>query len=187
MSARHALRQEGAARLERTPPTGGGGQSPAGMVADARRRPFYAAKACSYAQGLGMLARASAENAGGGWTWGEIARIWKGGCIIPRPLPGPSSRRSSARDPGPAEPPLRPHLRREPWAARQDGVAPHGGPGGGERASRCRACPPPLSYYDALRRERLPANLTQAQRDFFGAHTFERLDRPGHFHHEWNQ
>ncbi len=42
-----------------------------------------------------------------------------------------------------------------------------------------------LSYFDAYRRDRLPANLIQAQRDFFGAHTYERLDRPGRFHTQW--
>ncbi|MGY2974538.1 6-phosphogluconate dehydrogenase [Thermostichus sp. MS-CIW-37] len=43
-----------------------------------------------------------------------------------------------------------------------------------------------LAYYDSYRTANLPQNLTQAQRDFFGAHTFERIDRPGVFHHEWN-
>jgi 6-phosphogluconate dehydrogenase len=42
-----------------------------------------------------------------------------------------------------------------------------------------------LSYIDAYRRERMPANLTQAQRDYFGAHTYERTDRPGTFHTDW--
>jgi 6-phosphogluconate dehydrogenase len=42
-----------------------------------------------------------------------------------------------------------------------------------------------LAYYDAIRREHLPANLTQAQRDYFGAHTYERFDKPGSFHTEW--
>jgi 6-phosphogluconate dehydrogenase len=42
-----------------------------------------------------------------------------------------------------------------------------------------------LGYYDAIRRERLPANLTQAQRDYFGSHTYERIDKPGSFHTEW--
>ena len=46
---------------------------------------------------------------------------------------------------------------------------------------------PRLSYYDGYRRERLPANLLQAQRDYFGAHTYERLDKPGSFHSEWLQ
>jgi 6-phosphogluconate dehydrogenase len=43
-----------------------------------------------------------------------------------------------------------------------------------------------LAYYDAYRTKRLPANLIQAQRDYFGAHTFERIDRPGTFHHPWS-
>jgi 6-phosphogluconate dehydrogenase len=42
-----------------------------------------------------------------------------------------------------------------------------------------------LAYYDSYRRERVPANLIQAQRDFFGAHTYERTDKPGAFHTEW--
>ena len=44
-----------------------------------------------------------------------------------------------------------------------------------------------LAYYDSYRRDRLPANLTQAQRDYFGAHTYERLDKAGAFHTEWSQ
>ena len=43
-----------------------------------------------------------------------------------------------------------------------------------------------LAYYDAYRSERLPANLTQAQRDYFGAHTYRRLDKPGVFHTDWS-
>jgi len=42
-----------------------------------------------------------------------------------------------------------------------------------------------LSYYDSYRRDRLPANLLQAQRDYFGAHTYERIDQPGIFHTQW--
>jgi 6-phosphogluconate dehydrogenase len=42
-----------------------------------------------------------------------------------------------------------------------------------------------LSYYDAYRRDRLPANLLQAQRDYFGAHTYQRVDKPGTFHTDW--
>ena len=42
-----------------------------------------------------------------------------------------------------------------------------------------------LAYYDGYRRERLPANITQAQRDFFGAHTYQRIDREGTFHTDW--
>ena len=44
-----------------------------------------------------------------------------------------------------------------------------------------------LGYYDSLRRARLPASLIQAQRDYFGAHTYERLDRPGSFHTDWTK
>ena len=44
-----------------------------------------------------------------------------------------------------------------------------------------------LAYFDSYRQERLPANLLQAQRDFFGAHTYERIDKPGSFHTEWLQ
>jgi 6-phosphogluconate dehydrogenase len=44
-----------------------------------------------------------------------------------------------------------------------------------------------LAYYDSYRRERLPANLIQAQRDYFGAHTYERVDKPGTFHTEWTK
>jgi 6-phosphogluconate dehydrogenase len=50
----------------------------------------------------------------------------------------------------------------------------------------CPAFVSALCYFESLRAGRLPANLIQAQRDFFGAHTFERVDRPGAFHHSWN-
>jgi 6-phosphogluconate dehydrogenase len=179
MSAMRPLRLEGARRLS-GPVIKPSTDPKSDIIADARAA-LYAAKTCSYAQGLGLLARASATH---GWALdlAEIARIWKAGCIIRAAFLG------QVQDAFNRDSQLANLLFDEAFAAElarlQDGWrntiarAVHAGiPVATLTAS--------LSYYDALRRERLPANLTQAQRDFFGAHTFERLDRPGKFHHEW--
>ncbi len=145
---------------------------------------LYAAKVCSYAQGLAMLAKASTE-----FQYGlhldEVARIWKGGCIIRAAM---LDRIRAAYAGG--NPPVNllvdasfaeemksaeSSLRRMVSLAAQQGIA-------------APALSASLAYYDAYRRERLPAYLTQAQRDFFGAHTFERSDRPGEaVHFEWSR
>jgi 6-phosphogluconate dehydrogenase len=149
------------------------------IIADARAA-LYSSKACSYAQGLGLLAKASAAH---GWNLrlGEIARIWKGGCIIRAAFLGriQQAYRDSAL----------PNLLfdadfTKELAGRQDGWRRF------VRRAIENGIPLPtmtasLSYYDSVRRKRLPANLTQAQRDFFGAHTYQRLDREGSFHTEW--
>ena len=67
----------------------------------------------------------------------------------------------------------------------QDRLAARGGDGRRSWASPCRRSPRRLAYYDGYRRDRLPANLLQAQRDYFGAHTYERIDKPGTFHTDW--
>ena len=151
------------------------------LVADVRAA-LYAAKTCSYAQGLHLL-RLAGEARGWGFNLGEIARIWQAGCIIRARF---LRRIKGAYD---ADPKLV-HLLsdpsfREELGTRQDGwrrvvalCAEKGVPLLTTGAS--------LAYYDMVRRERLPANLTQAQRDFFGAHTYKRLDREGDFHTEWS-
>lgn len=151
------------------------------LVADVRAA-LYAAKTCSYAQGLHLL-RLAGETRGWGLDLGEIARIWQAGCIIRARF---LRRIKAAYDADPklvhllADPSFREEL-----APRQDGwrrvvalCAEKGAPLLTTGAS--------LAYYDMVRRERLPANLTQAQRDFFGAHTYKRLDREGDFHTEWS-
>jgi len=129
-----------------------------------------------------LLALAS-EAQGWGLDLGEIARIWQGGCIIRAGFLG-RIRAAFVREPGLENLLLDPSFREE-LAPRQEGwrrlvakAAVAGLPLLGTSSS--------LGYYDLCRRARLPANLTQAQRDFFGAHTYERLDRPGSFHTDWS-
>jgi len=151
------------------------------LVADVRAA-LYAAKACSYAEGLHLL-RLASQGHGWGLNLGELARIWQDGCIIRAQFLG----RIKAAYDRDAELPnllLDPSFREE-LASRQDGWrsvvalgATHGLPLLGTAAS--------LGYYDMIRRERLPANLTQAQRDFFGSHTYRRLDREGDVHTDWS-
>ncbi len=181
MSAMRPLRLEGAKRLSGPRPTPNKAEQ-AQIIADARAA-LYAAKTCSYAQGLGLLSRASAERS---WdlNLGEIARIWKGGCIIRAAFLG-RIQAAYGRDRGLTNLLFDGDFARE-LAERQDGWRRTVGRAI-QQGIAVATLTASLSYYDALRRERLPANLTQAQRYFFGAHTFERLDRPGHFHHEWNQ
>jgi 6-phosphogluconate dehydrogenase len=144
---------------------------------------LFCSKLCSYAQGLSLLQRASAEL---GWSLNlaELARIWKGGCIIRARL---LERIEAAYR---REPDLANLLLDEQLAAdiarRQDGwrvcvalAAAHGVPAPALTAS--------LSYYDTYRRDVLRSSqLVQAQRDCFGSHTYERLDQPGRvWHTRW--
>mmetsp|Transcript_21593 Transcript_21593/g.41951 ORF Transcript_21593/g.41951 Transcript_21593/m.41951 type:complete len:493 (+) Transcript_21593:127-1605(+) len=147
------------------------------------RDAMYTAKICSYAQGMALIKKAG-ERFEWGLNLGEIARIWKGGCIIRAKF---LDRIKQAFDKNPALP----SLLVDPSFATDVGK--------GQTALRevvklaidagitCPAFSAALSYYDSYRRERLPANLTQAQRDFFGAHTYERVDKPRGeaFHTAW--
>jgi 6-phosphogluconate dehydrogenase len=181
MSAMRPTRLIGAQKLDGPKPKKSGDDKK--LIIEDARAALYAAKMCSYAQGLGLLAKASKER-----TWdlnfGEIARIWKGGCIIRAAFLG-RIQEAYKRDKNLANLLFDESFGKE-LAARQDGWRRTvvRASQSGISVSTLTAS---LSYYDALRRERLPANLTQAQRDFFGAHTFERLDKPGVFHHEWGK
>jgi 6-phosphogluconate dehydrogenase len=147
------------------------------------RHALYSSKICSYAQGMNII-RSASKTFDWGLELGKIARIWKGGCIIRAKF---LDRIKSAYDRNAELPNL---LVDESFAKeiadRQEGwrrviqlAITHGIP--------VPALSSSLAYYDAYRRDRLPANLIQAQRDFFGAHTYERLDAPGVFvHSEWN-
>lgn len=179
LSGQHDLRLRAGGILGGPTPSASGIDK-AQLIADVRAA-LYAAKTCSYAQGLGMLALASQTH-----SWGlnlsEIARIWKGGCII-RAAFLSHLQRSFTEDPGLPNLLLDPRFAAE-LADRQAGwrrvvaqAVTSGLPVPGLSAS--------LGYYDSLRSPRLPANLVQAQRDFFGAHTYQRLDREGSFHTEW--
>ncbi len=144
---------------------------------------LYASKICSYAQGLDLLQTASREH---DWKldFTEIARIWKGGCII-RARFLDAVKTAYSRD---SELPnlLLDETFRAFIEASQDNwrrvVAL-----AAEQGVPALAMAGSLSYYDSYRRAQLPQNLTQAQRDYFGAHTFERLDKPRgeFFHHKW--
>ena len=152
-------------------------QTVIGWVRDA----LYAAKICSYAQGFGLMRLADKEY-GYNLNFSEIARIWRGGCIIRARFLN-DIRRAYERNPGLPNLMMDPEFAGE-MNARQLSmrkvVALAAGSG-----IPVAAFSSALAYYDSYRSERLPANLTQAQRDYFGAHTYRRIDRPGTFHTEW--
>ena len=147
------------------------------------RQALYASKICSYAQGFQLLSMASTEY---GWRldFGAIALMWRGGCIIRAAF---LDRIKAAYDEAPelANLLLAPYFRNAisgAQAAWRRVVA----------TAVLRGVPVPafasaLAWYDGYRSERLPANLLQAQRDYFGAHTYERIDRPRgeFFHTDW--
>jgi 6-phosphogluconate dehydrogenase len=142
---------------------------------------LYAAKICSYAQGFSLMRLASQEY-GYSLNFGEIARIWRGGCIIRARFLN-DIRQAFARNPD------LPNLLVDPQfvqamntrqAALRKVVAL-----ATESGIPVLAFSSSLAYYDAYRSARLPANLTQAQRDYFGAHTYRRIDREGVFHTAW--
>jgi 6-phosphogluconate dehydrogenase len=147
----------------------------------AARQALYASKITSYAQGMALLRMASVE-----YHYdidlAEVARIWRAGCIIRASLLE-DIRRAFARDP---------HLvnllvddafsravneRQQGWREMVQAAVGLGIPVPATGSS--------LAYFDAYRSARLPANLTQGQRDFFGAHTYRRTDRDGVFHTQW--
>lgn len=137
------------------------------------------AKLVAYAQGLDLIKRTS-EEFGWGINLGECARIWRGGCIIRARLLG-TIRQAYAKAPL-ANLLLAPEfaeqlVERQPaWRRVVSLCVASGTPAPALTAS--------LEYFDSLRSQRLPLNLLQAQRDFFGSHTFERVDQPrGKFYH----
>ena len=147
------------------------------------RQALYASKICSYAQGFALMTEAGKEY---GWklNFGEIARIWRGGCIIRAQF---LHRITEAyeRDPNLANLMLDPFFKdilegaQERWRHVVASAAHLGYP--------IPACSSALAYFDSYRRDRLPANLIQAQRDYFGAHTYQRTDKEGTFHTEWTK
>jgi len=152
-------------------------------LAAACRDALHVANAVCYAQGL-ALARAASKAYGYDLKLDEIARIWRGGCIIRSKLLGPIAAAYKKK-------PALPNLLVDKFFARLVSTR--------ARALRtvvseaARAGVPvlglagSLGYLDSYRRARLPQNLTQAQRDFFGAHTYQRIDKQGNFHTNWTQ
>ena len=145
-------------------------------------RALYLSKIVSYAQGFAQLRAASSEY---DWNldYGTIARIWRGGCII-RARFLQDITEAYAGDRSLANLLLAPYFRdiaANYQAALREVV------GAAVAAGIAVPCfSSAIAYYDGYRSERLPANLLQAQRDFFGAHTFERIDQKGSFHEAWN-
>jgi 6-phosphogluconate dehydrogenase len=147
------------------------------------RNALYCSKICSYAQGYALLAEADREFSYG-LNFVEIARIWKAGCII-RAVFLDEIMKVYKEEPNLANLLIAKRFRdaisqrQESWRRVITTAIANGIPTPAFSGS--------LAYYDAYRRERLPANLIQAQRDFFGAHTYERIDKQGTFHTEWSQ
>ncbi|BAC89058.1 NADP-dependent phosphogluconate dehydrogenase [Gloeobacter violaceus] len=148
---------------------------------DAVRDALYCAKICSYAQGMALLKAASHEY-DYHLNLSELARIWKGGCII-RAIFLDKIKNAFLRDPALTNLLIDSEFsgdiqaRQANWRYAVQTAAQLGIPAYATGAS--------LAYYDAYRTAQLPLNLTQAQRDYFGAHTYERIDKEGVFHTEW--
>jgi 6-phosphogluconate dehydrogenase len=150
-------------------------------LVEAVRAALYASKVTSYAQGFGLLRMASAEY-GYDLQAGRIARIWRAGCIIRAALLGDilaAFQRDAALPNLLLDEAFRQAVesRQDSWRFVVQVAVETGIPVPAMSAS--------LAYFDAYRSERLPANLTQGQRDYFGAHTYRRIDKPGVFHTEW--
>ena len=147
------------------------------------RQALYASKICSYAQGFQLLRTANEEY---GWDlqFGTIASLWRAGCIIRAQF---LSKIKDAYDRDPALP----NLLLDPYFA--DAIR-HTSTGwrtviasAVERGVPVPAFSSALAYYDSYRSAVLPANLLQAQRDFFGAHRYRRIDKEGSFHTKWEE
>jgi len=146
------------------------------------RKALYASKVVAYAQGYDQMAAASAEY---GWDidLGAMATIWRGGCIIRARFLDRIKEAYATEQP--ASLLVAPYFR-DAVADGQDAwrrIVAHAAKAGIPTPGFSSA----LAYYDALRAERLPAALIQGLRDFFGAHTYRRVDREGTFHTHWSE
>ena len=145
---------------------------------------LYCSKICAYAQGFQLMATAANEH---GWDldFGEIAKIWRAGCII-RAVFLQSIAQAYEKDEGLKNLLLDPFFAdqitemQSDWRTSIADATMAGIP--------CPAMMSALSYYDSYRSAVLPANLLQGQRDYFGAHTFQRVDKPAgkKFHLNWS-
>lgn len=150
---------------------------------DAVHDALYASKICSYAQGTAMMRVASIEY---GWNLdlAEISRIWKGGCIIRARF---LDRIKEAYREQPDLPNMLVHPAFGAWISKAQDSWRMVIQTANRLGIPCLAFSASLGYFDSYRRQRLPQNLTQAQRDLFGAHTYERVDQAGVFHTEWQE
>lgn len=163
------------------PQAGAAGVDKATLIDDVRAA-LYASKICSYAQGYNLIKAKSAEK-----VWdvdlAELGRIWKGGCII-RAVFLDSIKQAYQRNPALSNLLVDPEFakgladRQAAWRRVVQLAVGSGIAIPGMTAS--------LAYFDTYRRGRLPANLVQAQRDFFGSHTYERTDMDGAYHTVWD-
>jgi 6-phosphogluconate dehydrogenase len=153
-------------------------------VIDQLHDALYCSKICAYAQGFQLMAIAAKEH---GWTldFAEIAKIWRAGCIIRAVFLQSITQAYESNE-------KLENLLLDPFFVEQINKYQHNWrraiAGACIAGIPCSAMSSALSYYDSYRCEVLPANLLQGQRDFFGAHTFSRMDKPEHkkFHIEWN-
>ena len=150
---------------------------------DALQDAVYASKIISYTQGY-MLMRAAAKEYRWNLNYGGIALMWRGGCIIRSAFLG------KIKEAFDKKPDLT-NLLLDPYFKRQTGTAQDGWRQVVAKAVQ-KGIPVPamssaLAFFDGYRRDRLPANLLQAQRDYFGAHTYQRVDKPRgeYFHTNW--
>jgi len=150
-------------------------------VLEELRQALYFSKIMSYAQGFSQLRMASAEF---DWNlqYGEIAKIWRAGCII-RARFLQDITNAYDKNPDLSNLLLDDYFRdvAEKYQQSVRNVVSLGVQSGVPVAAFSSA----ISYYDSYRSERLPANIIQAQRDYFGAHTYERVDKEGTFHFDW--
>jgi 6-phosphogluconate dehydrogenase len=171
--------RERASKLLRGP--SGRYEADAKQFIEAVRQALYASKICSYAQGFVQLQAASNEHKWG-LDLGNLALLWRGGCIIRAAF---LERIKEAFD---ADKNLE-NLLLAPYFLQALEKAQSSWRHVVETAVRLGIWTPAfmtaLSYYDGIRQNRLPINLLQAQRDYFGAHTYQRIDKPGTFHSEW--
>jgi 6-phosphogluconate dehydrogenase len=145
------------------------------------RRALLAAKICAYAQGFALLQAGEAEHQ---WdlSYRTIASVWRAGCIIRARLLE-DIRAAFETEPAPANLLVAPAFADRLSTLQQDlrevvaAAARHGVPAPAFMSA--------LAYYDGYGSARLPANLLAAQRDYFGAHGYQRIDRPGKFHTQW--
>ncbi|GGD65385.1 NADP-dependent phosphogluconate dehydrogenase [Paenibacillus nasutitermitis] len=148
---------------------------------EAVRKALFASKICSYAQGFAQM-RAASEEYGWDLRYGDIAMIFRGGCII-RARFLQNIKDAYDREPGLRNLLLDSYFQeivesyQGAWREVVSAAIQYGVP--------VPAFSSALAYYDSYRTARLPANLLQAQRDYFGAHTFKRVDKEGSFHFDW--
>ncbi|MCA9416337.1 MAG: NADP-dependent phosphogluconate dehydrogenase [Candidatus Omnitrophica bacterium] len=144
---------------------------------------LFASKICSYAQGMAMI-RAASEEYNWKLDYSEIARIWRGGCII-RAQFLDHIREAFRKKKKLTNLLLDPQFKR--WVRKAQPKWRFALQTANKLGVPTLAMSASMAYFDSYRRESLPQNLTQAQRDFFGAHTYERVDREGVFHTQWGE